>query len=177
MQLDTQQAGVKASYQRISLGIGAGLARLGADVEIAERWQGERGKGWRGACLGSLAPYEVTAHGRKLMGHAQWLKGRVFLHQSSLLLKNRQAELAPFLQTPEGSGARLCHQLKGLAVGLAELLKELPSYEEISLVIKEGLEGVLGIDLEQGEVFAQEEELAQQLVNNKYGTPAWSLRL
>ena len=177
MELLSQEASIKASYQKISLAFRASLARLGVQSEIAAEWQGEQGRNWRGPCFGSIAPFEISVQGRKLMGHSQRVKGSALLQQSSLLIRNQQAELAPFLKTQEEPGEPLPCRLNGRAIGLEELLREPPSYEKIGMAFKEGLQEALGTTLEEGEVSEQEDGLARQLVKDKYDTPGWNLRL
>jgi lipoate-protein ligase A len=95
--------GLSDSYRRIHEAIAAGLAALGAPVQLASRRRAGTGAANRAhairptsrrACFAASVPWEIGIGGRKLVGSAQRRARRAFLQHGSIPLAGDQALLA-----------------------------------------------------------------------------------
>lgn len=90
---------LRASYERINRLLLTGLARLGVDARVAERET-------RGATPGPAPCFaepwagELTLHGRKLAGSAQWRSNGAMLQHGSILVEDDQSVLTQFWAEP-----------------------------------------------------------------------------
>ena len=150
-------AGVTRGAAAIAQAIAAGLARLGAPVEVVGGSPATASpRSHRLACFATASRAEVVASGRKLCGSAQ-LRGRAaFLQHGSLPLTFDPARQAIAL----GSDPAL---LAGRAVGLAEVMGRRPSPEEAARAIASGFAAVLGARLAASDPDGEESGLAVHL--------------
>jgi lipoate-protein ligase A len=114
--------GHRESYHRIHRVIAAGLARLGAPVDLAPARPAE--SPGAGACFASAAGGEITAGGRKLVGSAQLRQVGALLQHGSVLLEDDQsllAEVARSPGTPAGPREVTLHALLGRRVEFDEV--------------------------------------------------------
>lgn len=73
-----------ATYQQISRVAIKALAQLGLSLQMPEKHQDYRRQA---SCFASLTPADLEIAGQKLIGSAQMRNRRVFLQQSSLILR------------------------------------------------------------------------------------------
>lgn len=159
------------SYRKVSLGILAGLRRLGAEVEMAPplRHQAPRS----GACFDEPAAYEILFWGRKLVGSAQVRRSGFILQQGSILLDFDAEGFLPILK-PRGNRSR--EGLLERVATLKEALGEMPPWDELVRSLAYGFAQALGLELERGNLSPEEESLAQKLEAGKYRRLDWNLK-
>lgn len=126
------------------------LRGLGVPVELVSldraragsRETGEQARLARLACYGALSPYEVTLHGRKLVGLAQVRRRYGALFQPAILLRWQPERLSRLLAVPEEQRPALTAALAARAVGLydgdADAARKLPQ-EAIIAAVEERL--------------------------------------
>ena len=192
---------VLASYQWISGGLARGLELLGLEVrshkpvegvtdgDIAERLRGSA------ACFDSPSWYEITVGGKKIIGSAQVRRDEALLQHGSILLETQSRELFALLRFErEEVRERSRRIFEGRATGIREALamaersseelaqqqqqqQEQPPQIEPATVIDAMIAGfaqTLGLDLQRGSLTENERLLAEQLMLEKYGNPAWN---
>lgn len=103
----------------------------------------------RQACFGTLSPYEVVADSRKLVGLAQVRRQRGILLQAGLHLSFDAFALAFALTS--SMAAELSEALKERAIGLDEVLDELPPVETIMRTFEHTVARRLEVELVCGE--------------------------
>lgn len=145
--------GPKATYLAINQALVAGLRGLGAAAGIAPAAHRAR-FGSVQPCFAEAAEGEVVADGKKLVGSAQRYERRCILQHGSILLANDQ---------PAG------------AVGLFELLTDLPDASTIVTVLRAAFARVCGICLAPGELSRHELERAAELEEH-YASDVWTWR-
>ena len=175
------------SYRRISLGLVAGLAMLGLEVETAPGGASRRnhvhsdlpnliGTARTSSCFDLPSDYEITVHGRKLVGSAQTRKRGALLQHGSVLLEFDPAETAAVLYTPFTTEDQFATILSSRVISLREALNRTVSYGELANAVKTGFERALGITLERGRLTEAETALANELRLAKYARDEWNLR-
>jgi lipoate-protein ligase A len=99
----------------------------------------------RMACFGTLSPYEVVVHGRKLVGLAQVRRRGVVLWQSGVHVHFDAHALAALI--PGQDGDQLSRELRHRAIGLDELISPAPALETIVQALLSSLTEQVGIEL------------------------------
>lgn len=187
--------GVVESYRKISQALLHGLKALGVDAALAppnpalraSQIQARRledvasGGGVvesHGAvCFDAASDYELTAHGRKLVGSAQARRnGAVLQHGSILLDIDWDAWVSVFAyRTPEGrERARL--KLPARMTSLRAELGREAGLPELERALAAGFETVLNLALLPLEPTQAEWAAAERLAAEKYATAAWTSR-
>jgi lipoate-protein ligase A len=159
--------GVLPSYCLFSRAVNAALAGVGVDPSPSPLPETERGfalfdrdspprvvldplsasgrgQGEGSSCFAAaLAPDSLIA-GRKLVGAAQVRRGGALLQQGSILIEvDRDTLRALFGEV-------------GPITTLAELVADLPSWEELGARLANGIAGALGVTLDPGELTPEE---------------------
>jgi len=144
---------IRQSYQRLARGLAAGLEALGLPplAEAAASLQPVRG-GW---CFEAIAPHELTLAGRKLVGSAQARRSGALLQQGSIRLAPEPAEATH-------------------ATSIQEALGRPVSWDELSEAVVLGFTRAWGVEIDPGELTAEEEQLARRLERERYADPGWT---
>ncbi len=167
---------VVQSYRAISMALQAGLARLHVHTAFEpEHVQHRRAARMAAsaACFDQLAAYEITVHGRKLVGSAQARQHDALLQHGSLLLhadavRWTQALRLPPTLTPDA----LRHRM----IGLDEVLDTVPPFGTLVDALVTGFEATCGVTLVPGTLTGAEAQCATELVTEHYGNAAWTER-
>ena len=157
--------GLRSAYRRINRALLRGLTRLGAGVEEAGR-EGRAPGPSSGACFRDPLPGEIVTGGRKLVGSAQWRDRGALLQHGSLLLHDEQ-EVADRLRVDGSAGDG--------AAALSDALPELPSPGRLVRALRLGFEEEMDRRVEDGELWASEEERAGSL-ERRYLGDEWTWR-
>ncbi len=92
-----------ATYQQLSRVAIKALAQLGLSLQMPEKHQDYRRQA---SCFASLTPADLEIAGQKLIGSAQMRNRRVFLQQSSLILRPPALLQRVFPDSPDGSDSQ-----------------------------------------------------------------------
>lgn len=144
------------AYRKLSVGLVAGLRRLGVDATMnPEAPLGVHNTS--AACFEVPSAYEITSGGRKLMGSAQTRsQGRVLQH-GSLPLRGDIARVARYLAfEDEGERERLRAHLMERATTLDSVLGRPVGFGEAAEAMAGGFASALNLELEAG-VFSEDE--------------------
>src|SRR5690606_28275469 len=129
------------------------------------------------ACFGGVAPHELVADDRKLIGLAQVRRRRVVALQAAFYLRFPFEELASVLQIAATSGRAAwtrklrervidLHEAGGASLSIATLA------ESLVRAFRETLDG----PLVAAEPTAGERAATAALVRDKYAAPGWTYR-
>lgn len=168
---------ITASYRKIAAGLVEGLRLLGLPAQAASAGPPGRPLDKTGACFDASAHYEVTVHGRKIVGSAQVRRDGALLQHGSLPLDFQPKRLLALLQFPDEALRRSpAVRLARRSTSLREALGREVSFAEVAAALKEGFQRALGIGLRDGEPSQEERRLAHALRRDKYATHAWNAR-
>ncbi len=163
--------GILESYKRLSEGLAEGLRALGVPVERAEPRKAAADP--TPACFETLAGYEITVGGRKLLGSAQFRTSKALLQHGSLPLYGDLGAIADFLALPDADRAILRRRLCATAITLQEALARPVSFGEAAEALSRGLARALNVRLVEGALSPKEIEQAQHLQREKYADIRW----
>jgi lipoate-protein ligase A len=159
---------LRDAYVRINRALAAGLRELGVDAMVHESAIGPTPRPTVRACFRDPLPGEVTAAGRKLVGSAQWRDSGALLQHGSILIRNEQ-HLVEDLRVGVHPSVEIP------AVGLEELLGEVPSGAELERALVTGFKREFDTTVESGELKDYETDRVE-LRLQRYQDPAWTWR-
>ena len=173
------QGSIVESYRRLSMGLLAGLNALGA-AAAAEQADADAHRFKGAVCFEVPSDYEITAHGRKLVGSAQTRRGAgdVVMQHGALPLAGDVARICEALafETPAARQAARARVLER-AITLEEALGRPVSFAQAADALTQGFAGALSLTFEPGELTPAESERAAALYEERYSSPAWTLKL
>ena len=172
--------GILESYRKISTGLVAGLAHLGAHARFESRRRpapSPRGETVTLPCFSTTAQFEVTLQGKKLIGSAQRRIGPMLLQHGSLLIGPEHKRIVDLLPCGrEDLHARFLRELDRGTTSLEEALGRSVSFDEVTEAIRNGFREALGINFVEAPLTPAEGADAERLMAEKYRTDAWNLR-
>ncbi|ASS75179.1 octanoyltransferase [Tumebacillus algifaecis] len=172
---------VNESYRVLSMGLLEGFRELGFAAEMVSLADEEEKKKFESmgsaACFDSPSWYELVVEGRKVVGSAQVRQQHTILQHGSILL-DLDVELLFSVLTfsSERIRERMMETFKERAVSIKDFSGEVISYDRAVEAFTVGFARGLGIKLEAAGLTPYEQELAEQLVQEKYGTDSWNFK-
>ncbi|MHB1127871.1 MAG: lipoate--protein ligase family protein [Bacillota bacterium] len=164
--------GIQETYLRISTCLASGLGYLGVEASLAPGAK----KGLRtAACFDSASRHEILAGGKKIIGSAQVRRGGCFLQHGSLLLDLDAEKLFSVLRFRVPADRARDHFVRHAGC-LRDLKKDVSTEEVIEALVK-GFSGEMGVSLVEAPLSAGEQQTVRELVEKKYGTANWNLKL
>ena len=165
------------AYLRLSNALLSGLQRVGLQADKAGG-DVRAGPNVSAACFEVPSAYEITAHGRKLIGSAQSRRAGYVLQHGSLPLVGDIGRLVDVLALPAEERARLRAELVGRACTLAEALgvaEDDPSldFKHVAQAIIEGFSELLNLTFKPSQPSAAELRHAAELIRQQYANPEW----
>ncbi len=171
-----KDGGILGIYRALSSIICTSMQKRGLTTFMANPANSNRSSSSRGACFGSVVPYELLVGGRKVAGHAQRQKGEAFLLEGTLLMREGQARLAPLLNLPPGETSHMEQVLRRQSTCWYEEEGNTPSLADFASSLQEAFQQSLGISLLPGGPYPEEYGLASRLLDEKYASPTWNHR-
>lgn len=171
------QGGIVESYRRLSEGLLEGLRWMGvpgieAHHPEAEPTQPAHNTAQGPVCFEVPSTYEVTVAGKKLVGSAQVRREGVVLQHGTLPLVGDIARICDVLVSHPGPV-----RVRSRAATVESVLGRAVSFDEAAQAVARGLESVLNLELEPGDLSPQECAWADELRLTKYATDEWNRRL
>ena len=169
--------GVIGSYRRLSAGLALGIRTLGATAEARAAMDGSQGINGP-VCFEVPSDYEITAHGRKLLGSAQTRRaGRGVLQHGTLPLYGDLGRVCDVLVF-DGEHARVEARRRVLerAITLEDVLGTRVTFEEAVEALRRGLAQALNLDFEMASLSASEQARTKALREQKYASELWTKR-
>lgn len=167
------------SYCQISLALLAGLNELKVEA-VGDRTylSHNTGSNANPVCFETPSNYEITSHGKKLIGSAQARKHGGILQHGSLPISGDITRITRVLKYPssqERDTAIL--KLTERATTLEALLGYIPDWNFVAQAIISGFRSEFKLNLEPGLPTEEELRTAENLVSTKYGSPDWTFRI
>lgn len=174
---ESLQGAVLDSYNRLSEGLVLGLRRLGLNAAKAPATN-RAGPDVSPVCFEVPSAYELVVGRHKVMGSAQSRRGGYVLQHGSLPLHGDITRLVDVLAVAEESERQALRRiLHERAATVETLLGRRVTFWEAATVLIDGLSSALDIDLEEGELSAEELELARRLQNETFDHADWLARV
>jgi lipoate-protein ligase A len=158
-------ADLLATYRWIGEALAAGLQKLHAPVAMVPV-QPSDPTAMPTFCFARTGSYELEVDGLKVVGSAQRRQGAGFLQHGAVMLGAAPDRLrAVFPTEPD--------PLAGMTT-LEAVLHRRPGFAETMTALGDGFREAHGLELAPGGLDADELELAETLVREKYGTDRWT---
>jgi lipoate-protein ligase A len=169
---------VLESYNRLARALLAALRLLRVPVEMQEHLAAND-KGAAGpVCFEVPSAYEITVHGKKLVGSAQARRREGVLQHGTLPLSGDLTRITRVLVFPEEAGrAQAATKLLERATTMETAMGKAVSWESAQEAFASAFESELGLTFVRGELSPSEAARAKQLIQEKYGNPAWTERV
>jgi len=172
---------VTEAYRVISNGLLKGFQHLGLHAEMvklaSEEDKVKYASAGSSACFDSPSWYELVVEGKKVAGSAQTRQKGTILQHGSILLDLDVDMLFDILRfSSERIKERMKLSFLEKAVAINQLQSRQITLEEAKEAFLYGFREGLQIDLIQGELTTEETELAEKLVEEKYGLDEWNFK-
>jgi lipoate-protein ligase A len=163
------------SYRRISQALAAGLNILGLQPEADKR--AERGNFSGAVCFETPSHYEITVHGRKLVGSAQVRRKGGVLQHGSLPLCGDLTRICDALYYPdETSREQAKAQVRSRAITLAEAIGQTLHWQTVADAIVQGFRQTFDLELIPSTLSEVESQRALHYITEVYSNDIWTLR-
>ncbi|HET9015348.1 MAG TPA: hypothetical protein VFN57_07115 [Thermomicrobiaceae bacterium] len=167
---------VLGAYRAFAEPIATALSRLGIvtrRVGIEEARAHAVEPAVAAACFAGLAPYELTGHGRKLVGLAQVRKRDAVILHAAVGLRFDAEALAAVLSTRDAGTAQ---SLIGMVTDLERESGRFIAATDVSGALRHAFVEWLGRPVVPGAPTSAETGAATELASTKYGNPGWTFR-
>lgn len=163
------------SYRRISAGLLRALESLGLSATANPGDESAFSEPAGPVCFVQPSHYEILVGDRKLIGSAQLRRKGVMLQHGAIPISGDLARICDVLNF-ESAGEREAQQdrTRQRALTLSQALGRAPSWDEVAAALEIDFAAALGLDLQPGELSAEESAEAEALVRDKFGNPGWT---
>jgi lipoyl(octanoyl) transferase len=169
--------GVLESYNRIAQALLVAVRKLGLPVELKEGKLTENAAP-NPVCFEVPSSYEITVHGKKLIGSAQARKKEGVLQHGSLPLNGDLTRICQALALEtEAARENAIQRLLRSATTVESVLGRTVSWKTAAQAFIDGFESQLELCFEKGDLSESERKRAEELVSEKYDHPAWTERI
>jgi lipoate-protein ligase A len=169
---------ILSSYKRLSSAILAAIEQIGISVQALPQEKNANSKSPEPVCFEVPSNYEITADGKKLVGSAQARRQGGVLQHGTLPLYGDLTRIVQVLSFPsQTSREQAAERLLSRAATLHTALGEIVSWKQAADSFIQAFQNTLDLELAPGQLTEDERTRAEQLVDKKYGNPAWVKRL
>ena len=174
--------GVLESYKRLSEALIHSLKLLGLPVEqqpmhVAAGINNGTDQLDNPVCFEVPSDYEITLHGKKIIGSAQARRKGGVLQHGSLPLTGDIARITEVLRYPSEERRRqAAERVRARAATVAEGLGRPVSFLQAADAFIRGFTETLNIEFVEGELSEQERQAAERWLAERYAAPAWTQR-
>ncbi|CAM3765687.1 biotin/lipoate A/B protein ligase family protein [Marinicrinis lubricantis] len=176
---------VNEAYKVLSMGLLEGFKELQLDAKMvnlaSEEEKAKYATAGSAACFDSPSWYELVVEGRKIAGSAQTRQKGVVLQHGSILLELDVELLFSLLRFPsERVRDRLKASFRDKAVAINDIKRQVgqapAQLDELREAFRIGYEKGMDVQLVESGLTDYEQQLAEQLVQEKYGNKEWNFR-
>ncbi|GAB4418855.1 MAG: lipoate--protein ligase family protein [Anaerolineales bacterium] len=165
------------SYNRLAQALMRAVHDLGLPVEMKEGKADSTGT-TNPVCFEVPSTYEITVHGKKLIGSAQARRKDGVLQHGSLPLHGDLTRIVQTLVfTDEAARERAAQRLLERAATVESVLGRVVAWETAAQAFIRAFEAELKIQFEEGEMSPTEISRTNELVREKYDYPGWTERV
>jgi lipoate-protein ligase A len=174
--------GVLESYRRLSEGLMQALRLLGLPVEQQPMHAlGVMGNGSgeldNPVCFEVPSDYEITLHGKKIIGSAQARRKGGVLQHGSLPLFGDIARITEILRYPsQERRQQAAERVRARAATVEEGLGRRVTFAEASEAFIRAFTETLNIEFVEGELNEKEGAAVERWLAERYASPAWTQR-
>lgn len=167
------------SYQRLSQALLKALLILGLPAEaLPKALNFNNAKKQEPVCFEIPSHYEITVHGKKLIGSAQARKKAGVLQHGTLPLSGDLSRITQSLIFPdEDSRSKAAKRLLKRATTVESVLGQPVSWEQAAAAFVQAFSETLNLTFEPAELTSSELAQADKLVKEKYAHPNWTERI
>jgi lipoate-protein ligase A len=172
--------GVLESYRRLSQALLEALLILGLPAEALPKTPGldSNPHSKEPVCFEVPSNYEITVHGKKLIGSAQARRKHGVLQHGTLPLFGDLTRITKVLSFPnEQQRNKAAERLLQRATTIENAINRTICWEEAAEAVTLAFENRLNIQLRISELSSEELSQAEKLVKEKYAHPNWTERI
>lgn len=172
--------GVLESYRRLSQALLAAIQKLGLPAEAFPQPQspGANNRPNKPVCFEVPSNYEITVHGKKLIGSAQARKKDGVLQHGTLPLFGDLTRITQALSFPDDVKRNAAaERMLSRAINFENALNRVVSWEEAAEAFIIAFEETLDLQFEPADLTPTELARAEELVKEKYAHPNWTKRI
>jgi lipoate-protein ligase A len=171
------KGGVLGSYRHLSKGLAAALNLLKLEVTVHPARQIPPELRDDPVCFQVPSAYEITVHGRKLIGSAQVRKRQGVLQHGSFPLSGDITRICEVLKFKnEAARVEASNRVRERAITVASVLGSSITWQDAAQALEDGFHHALGIHFEHDELSRAERSRADELVETRYGNLHWTSR-
>jgi lipoyl(octanoyl) transferase len=173
------QGSILESYQRLSGALLAGLSLLGLPAQAQPLPSDNQDGHSKGpVCFEVPSNYEITIHGKKLVGSAQARKREGVLQHGTLPLWGDLTRITQGLCfKDEGEREKVAARLISRATTVEAELGYRVSWDEAAQAFASAFQQALELKLTPGSLSSAELARAEDLITTKYGEREWTERI
>lgn len=173
------QGSILESYQRLSQALLTALSLLGLSAQAQPLPSEDQNGNPKGpVCFEVPSNYEITIHGKKLVGSAQARKREGVLQHGTLPLWGDLTRITQALCFNDDSErANASSRLKARATTVEAELGYHLSWDEAAQAFVSAFQQVLAIELTSNSLSSAELARAEELIRAKYGEREWTERI
>ena len=172
---------VLGTYKVIASCLVDGFRRLGLEAQVVsfrEKRHNPEARSARGApavCFSAPSWYEITIEGKKVCGSAQKRIPGAFLQHGSIPLDLDLEKLSQLFIPRDGDRGRLLARLQRTVTSLNRHLQQPVDFVTVQEALIESFREGLGVELVEGELIPEEEELVKECLRERYSDPRWNV--
>ncbi len=164
------------SYNRLAGALMRAVHDLGLPVEMKEG-KADPGGTSNPVCFEVPSTYEITVHGKKLIGSAQARRKEAVLQHGSLPLHGDLTRIVQALAfQDEAAREHAAKRLLERATTVESVLGKVVNWETAAKAFTNAFEAELGIELESRGMSETEISRTDELLREKYDHPEWNER-
>jgi lipoate-protein ligase A len=174
------EGGVIESYRRLSVALLAALDDLGLPARaLSKSTSGsQNSQDQKPVCFEVPSNYEITVHGKKLIGSAQARKKTAILQHGTLPLYGDLTRIINVLNFPdEASRDEAKGRLLNRATTVETELNKPISWDQAASAFIDAFEKTLNISFRESEITPAELSRTVKLIKEKYAHPSWTERI
>ena len=167
------------SYQKISSCLIRVFKKLGINAQMVipkEKIKYRFERRVNPICFLSPSWYEIAVNSRKICGSAQRRVDGAFLQHGSILLGFDPLKLFEVLCFKEGNKTEIINYLHTKVTSVNEQLGRNIGFLKFNETLIEGFKQGLDIELKEGKLSSEEQQLAQEYLDKRYLNPCWNYR-
>jgi lipoate-protein ligase A len=167
------------SYQKISSCLIRVFKKLGINAQMVipkEKIKSPSERRGNPICFLNPSWYEITVYGRKICGSAQRRVDGAFLQHGSILLGFDPLKLFEVLSFKGVNKTEIISYLRTKITSVNEQLDRNIGFFEFNGMLTEGFKHGLDIELKEGELSSEEQQLTEEYLDKRYLNPDWNYR-
>jgi lipoate-protein ligase A len=167
------------SYGRLASALLHSLLQLGLPAVSQSKYPSQPGSSPQGpVCFEVPSNYEITVHGKKLIGSAQARRKEGVLQHGSLPLGGDITRIIQMLVYPsQREREEAARRLDGRATTVEAVLQKRITWEAAAQAMAAAFRDCLNLELIESELTPEELDRVKVLVKEKYAHPSWNERI